>query len=126
MVIWTLNNALGGEIFVPKIPSYRIKEVAEAVGPSCKKIIIGIRPGEKTHEEMITSSDSYTTIDLRNYYAILPSDKTTKTQYIKEKIVFSTVEQGFSYNSGTNHRFLTVQEIRNLIKQNVEKNFIPT
>ena len=72
MVLWSLENALGGELFVPKIPSYRITDVAEAVGPSCKKPIIGIRPGEKIHEEMITESDSFTTIDLGPYYAILP------------------------------------------------------
>ena len=71
MVIWALVNALGGEVFVPKIPSYRITDVAEAIGPNCKKPIIGIRPGEKIHEEMITSSDSFTTIDLGEYYAIL-------------------------------------------------------
>ena len=74
MVFWSLENAMGGEIFVPKIPSYRITDVAEAIGPSCKKKITGIRPGEKIHEEMITQSDSSTTIDLGAYYAILPSD----------------------------------------------------
>ena len=74
MVLWSLENALGGEIFVPKIPSYGITDVAEAIGPSCEKPIIGIRPGEKIHEEMITESDSVSTIDLGNYYALLPSD----------------------------------------------------
>ena len=73
MVIWGLNNGLGGELFVPKIPSYRIVD-AEAIGPTCEKPIIGIRPGEKIHEEMITSSDSFSTLDLGKYYAILPSD----------------------------------------------------
>ena len=75
MVFWTLFNALGGEIFVPKIPSYRILDVANAIGPNCKKSFIGIRPGEKIHEEMITVSDSTSTIDLGKYYAILPSDR---------------------------------------------------
>ena len=74
MVLWSLENALGGELFVPRIPSYRIMDVAEAVGPNCEKPIVGIRPGEKIHEEMITESDSFTTIDLGSYYAILPSD----------------------------------------------------
>ena len=76
MVMWTLQNAQGGEIYVPKIPSYRIVDVAEAIGPNCKKEIIGIRPGEKLHEEMITTADSFTTYDLGEYYAILPADKT--------------------------------------------------
>ena len=74
MVLWALENALGGEVFVPKIPSYKITDVAEAIGPGCEKPITGIRPGEKIHEEMITASDSFTTIDLGSYYAILPSD----------------------------------------------------
>ena len=70
MVKWALKNAIGGEVFVPKIPSYRVIDQAEAIGPSCKKEIVGIRPGEKLHEEMITSSDSFTTIDLGRYFAI--------------------------------------------------------
>ena len=74
MVFWALENNLGGELFVPKIPSYRITDLAEAIGPNCQKPIIGIRPGEKIHEEMITASDSFTTVDLGKYYAILPSD----------------------------------------------------
>jgi UDP-N-acetylglucosamine 4,6-dehydratase len=72
MVLWAMENTIGGELLVPKIPSYRILDVAEAIGPSCKKPIIGLRPGEKLHEEMITSSDSFTTVDLGAYYAILP------------------------------------------------------
>ena len=75
MVIWALDNAFGGELFVPKIPSYRISDVAEAISPSCEKLIVGIRPGEKIHEDMITASDSINTIDLGNYHAILPSDR---------------------------------------------------
>ena len=83
MVMWTLQNAQGGEIYVPKIPSYRIEDVAEAIGPNCTKEIIGIRPGEKLHEEMITTADSFTTYDLGKYYAILPADKKIE-QYKKE------------------------------------------
>ena len=71
MVLWALENALGGELFVPKIPSYRITDVAEAIGPGCEKTIVGIRPGEKIHEEMITASDSFSTVDLGPYFAIL-------------------------------------------------------
>jgi UDP-N-acetylglucosamine 4,6-dehydratase (inverting) len=73
MVLWALENALGGEIFVPKIPSYLITDLATAIGPECEQRVVGIRPGEKIHEEMITTSDSLNTIDLGPYYAILPT-----------------------------------------------------
>ena len=72
MVMWALNNSIGGEILVPKIPSYRVVDLAEAIGPSCKKEYIGIRPGEKLHEEMITTADSYSTFDIDKYFAIFP------------------------------------------------------
>jgi UDP-N-acetylglucosamine 4,6-dehydratase len=72
MVLWALENAEGGEVFVPKIPSYRILDVAMAIGPECRHEVTGVRPGEKIHEEMITSSDSLNTVDLGSYYAILP------------------------------------------------------
>ena len=111
-----------GELFVPKMPSYRITDVAEAVGPNCKKEIIGVRPGEKIHEEMITSSDSISTIDLGKYYAILPSDRSVHRIYDDLKIKYSDVPQGFEYNSGENEEFLTVEEIRNLIKENIDSN----
>ena len=72
MVSFAINNSIGGEILVPKIPSYRILDLAEAIGPNCSKEYIGLRPGEKIHEEMITCSDSLSTIDMGNYFAILP------------------------------------------------------
>ena len=125
MVFWALDHALGGELFVPKIPSYRITDVAEAIGPSCKKPIIGIRPGEKIHEEMITVSDSYSTIDLGNYYAILPSDGSIQRLYADAGLVTTSVEPGFAYNSGTNSDFLSVQDIRDLIRQHLDPTFSP-
>ena len=125
MVIWALDNALGGEVFVPKIPSYRIIDVASAIGPRCKREIVGIRPGEKIHEEMITSSDSYTTIDLGKYFAILSSDGSTRKEYIKHRKTFETVADGYSYNSGNNAEFLSVEQIQKLIKENVNENFAP-
>jgi len=73
MVLWAIEHAWGGEILVPKIPSYRIVDVAEAVAPGCRQEVVGIRPGEKIHEEMITASDSFNTVDLGRYYAILPT-----------------------------------------------------
>ncbi len=125
MVLYSLENAIGGEILVPKIPSYKIIDVAEAIGPSCRKPVIGIRPGEKIHEEMITSADSFTTYDLESYYAILPSDGRTKAKYERQGKKLDPVPEGFAYNSGTNPQFLTVQQIRDAIKQNVDSAFTP-
>jgi UDP-N-acetylglucosamine 4,6-dehydratase len=125
MVLWALEHALGGELFVPKIPSYRITDVAEAIGPSCEKPITGIRPGEKIHEEMITASDSFTTIDLGAYYAILPSDGKLLSRYQHEGRQFNAVEQGFAYNSGSNPEFLSVEQLRELISEHVEPQFKP-
>ena len=125
MVLWVLENSLGGELFVPKIPSYRITDVAEAIGPSCEKPVTGIRPGEKIHEEMITSSDSFTTIDLGNYYAILPSDGRVQKRYLEAGISSETVATGFAYNSGSNPEFLSVEQLRALIREHVDPAFQP-
>ena len=119
MVLWALENAHGGEIFVPKIPSYRITDVAKAVDPECELRIVGIRPGEKVHEEMITASDSFNTIDLGPYYAILPSAADHLPEDYLEKSGGTRVAQGFAYNSGTNPDFLTVEELRGLISRHV-------
>ena len=125
MVLWSLENALGGELFVPKIPSYRIIDVAEAIGPSCEKPIIGIRPGEKIHEEMITSSDSFTTIDFGAYYAILPSDGRVQRSYSAAGIGISSVPLGFAYDSGSNPEFLSVEQLRALIRKHIDPAFVP-
>ncbi|WP_411870124.1 UDP-N-acetylglucosamine 4,6-dehydratase (inverting) [Vulcanococcus limneticus] len=125
MVLWTLENALGGELLVPKIPSYRITDVAEAIGPSCEKPITGIRPGEKIHEEMITASDSFTTIDLGAYYAILPSDGRVLQRYQEAGISNTAVPPGFAYNSGSNPEFLSVEQLRALIREHVDPAFVP-
>lgn len=116
MVIWALENAFGGEIFVPKIPSYRISDVAIAIGPDCQHPIVGIRPGEKIHEEMITQSDSFNTVDLGRYFAILPSAGEHTPQEYAAKKSGQPVAPGFSYNSGSNDRFLTVAELRELMR----------
>ncbi len=120
MVLWALENAHGGEIFVPKIPSYRITDVAEAVAPECEQKIVGIRPGEKIHEEMITSSDSLNTIDLGPYYAILPSTTEFLSENYLEKRGGTRVEPGFCYESGSNPDFLSVEELRALIRKHVD------
>ena len=125
MVLWSLENAYGGELFVPKIPSYRITDVAMAIGPNCDRPIVGIRPGEKIHEEMITASDSFSTVDLGNYFAILPSDGSVERVYDDEGKSYSRVPQGFAYNSSNNPDFLDVDEIRSLIRKYVMLNFQP-
>jgi len=125
MVRWSIMNSLGGEILVPKIPSYRIMDVAEAIGPSCKKVVTGVRPGEKIHEEMITSSDSFNTYEIGDYYAILPNHGSRLAAHLDSGIVLSKVEEGFTYNSGTNPDFLTVEELRKLIRENVDRDFEP-
>lgn len=120
MVLWALQNARGGEIFVPKIPSYRITDVANAIGPECSHPVVGIRPGEKIHEEMITASDSFNTVDLGRYYAILSqSGRLTKESYCEETNA-TPVDLGFAYNSGSNPEFLTVEQIRKLICQYID------
>jgi UDP-N-acetylglucosamine 4,6-dehydratase/5-epimerase len=115
MVLWAIENAWGGEIFVPKIPSYRVVDVATAVDAHCEQRIIGVRPGEKIHEEMITASDSLNTVDMGRYFAILPSGgRYSMDTYCKEWGA-TPVEPGFSYNSGSNPDFLTVAQLRELI-----------
>lgn len=123
MVLWALDNAHGGEIFVPKIPSYRIMDVAQAIGPDCEHPIVGIRPGEKIHEEMITASDSFNTVDLGRYFAILPMAAKYTREHYCENNGCHPVEPGFAYNSGTNPDFLTVDQIRTLIREELDPAF---
>jgi UDP-N-acetylglucosamine 4,6-dehydratase len=119
IVLWALENAQGGEIFVPKIPSYRITDLARAIGPECEHRIVGVRPGEKIHEEMITSSDSYNTVDLGRYYAILsPSTGYSVESYCAEH-GGKPVPPGYAYNSGKNPIFLSVDQLRDLIETHV-------
>lgn len=122
MVLWAAEHSLGGEIFVPKIPSYRILDVAQAIAPECETPVIGIRPGEKIHEEMITASDSFNTLDLGDYYAILPSAGEHSPEAYLQVRGGSRVAPGFSYNSGSNDTFLSIDELRRLIREHVDPN----
>lgn len=122
MVLWAIANGWGGEIFVPKIPSYRITDVAAAICPECEQVDVGIRPGEKIHEEMITASDSYTTVDLGKYYAILPINKRYSVEDYCQATGARQVPIGMSYNSGDNDQFLTVEELRSLIQTHIDSN----
>lgn len=123
MVFNAIDQAWGGEIFVPKIPSYRITDVATAIAPDCRQEVVGIRPGEKLHEEMITISDSFNTVDLGKYYAILPQQPVFNLDQYIAKLKATPVPQGFSYNSGSNDQWETVESLRQLIKKHVDPTF---
>ena len=118
MVLFALKNAWGGELFVPKIPSYNILDLAKAIDSSCKIKVIGIRPGEKIHEEMISSSDSYNTYDIGKYFVILPTITTWKTSDFINKFNAKKVSEGFNYNSKQNSNFLSVSQLESLIYKN--------
>ena len=117
VALYTLDNAWGGEILIPKIPSYRIIDVANAISPECEKRVTGIRPGEKIHEEMITSSDSYNTYDMGKYFAILPTSPKWHVDEWAKAFNAKKVPEGFSYNSRENEIFLSVDEIRKCIDE---------
>lgn len=119
MVLWALEHAEGGELLVPKIPSYRICDVAAAIAPDAHQEIVGIRPGEKIHEEMITTSDSANTVDMGAYYAILPTWAQYSIDDYCKRANAVPVGAGFFYNSGTNPDFLAVEQLRALIEKDV-------
>ena len=123
MVFDAIEKAWGGELFVPKIPSYKIIDVATAIGPDCRQDEVGIRPGEKLHEEMITVSDAINTYDIGKYYAILPQE----TIFDREKFInhfkARLVDPDFSYNSGNNEEWETIESLRELVKIHVDPNF---
>jgi len=123
MVLHAIEHAWGGELFVPKIPSYKILDIARAVAPNCRTDMIGIRAGEKIHEEMITETDSLNTFDCGKYYVINPTVPIWKESDWITHFKAKRVEPGFKYNSGANNEWLTVEEIRNLIKQHVDPTF---
>ncbi len=123
LVISAFDKTVGGEIFVPKIPSYRITDVAEAIGPQCEHPVVGIRPGEKLHEEMITSSDSFYTVDFGDEFAILSPSSAISVQEYCERTGAKPVMPGMCYDSQKNSEFLTVDELRSLITQHVDPDF---
>ncbi len=123
MVLRAIAEAQGGEIFVPKIPSYRILDVAEAIAPSCRREIVGIRPGEKIHEEMITTSDALCTLDLGHIFAILPAG-VSLAEYASAN-GGKPVPEGFHYNSAENTDWLTVAQLRDLIRLQLDASFQP-
>lgn len=124
LVMYAIGHHLGGEIFVPKIPSYHITDVATAIAPTLPQVEVGIRPGEKLHEEMITVTDALNTIDLGQYYAILPavSFKHSREDYLQHHQAIP-VPEGFHYSSDQNEEWETVETLLAKIKQYVDPNF---
>ena len=123
MVMHAIKNSWGGEIFIPKIPSYKITDIAKAIAPNCEIEIIGVRPGEKIHEEMITSSDAFHTYDLGKYFTILPSLPNFNLKEFISTFKAKKVPEGFNYDSGSNSEWETVDTLRALIKEHVDANF---
>jgi UDP-N-acetylglucosamine 4,6-dehydratase/5-epimerase len=123
MVLHAIESSWGGELFVPKIPSYKVVDIAEAVAPTCKLEFIGVRPGEKIHEEMITETDSLNTFDCGKYFVILPTKTAFNLSLWIEKFKAVRVSEGFRYNSGENSAWLSVPEIRKLVREHVDPGF---
>ncbi|MCP3177552.1 UDP-N-acetylglucosamine 4,6-dehydratase (inverting) [Desulfuromonas sp. KJ2020] len=123
LVLKALEIMWGGEIFVPKIPSYRITDVAEAIGPNCRQEIVGIRPGEKLHEEMVTETDAINTIEFKDYFVILPAMRLWDVDAFIKSFDGKRCLAGFAYNSGTNTDWLDVGQLRELIRQHVDPSF---
>lgn len=123
LVLYALENMWGGEIFVPKIPSYRILDIAEAIAPACRKQIVGIRPGEKLHEEMVTSTDALNTVEFSKYFVILPSIGLWDVNCFLKEFTGKMCPDGFSYNSGDNTQWLSPEDIRTLIKTHIDADF---
>ncbi len=118
MVLWTIKNSLGGEIYVPKIPSFKIIDLAKIMSPSSKIKHIGIRKGEKIDEELITPSDSFMTYDLGNYYAIIADDGLKNIKNFKRKFkTFKRIKETFSYNSKNNQNFLRGGKLKKYLKK---------
>lgn len=126
-VLRSIERTWGGEIFVPKIPSYNLMELAKAAAPDCEIDIVGTRPGEKLHEEMITSTDAPNTLEFEDYFVITPSwwadplwdvDKYLKTFNGKR------VSNDFRYHSGNNSDWLDIETLRSQIKSDIDPSFM--
>ncbi|MEW5796624.1 MAG: UDP-N-acetylglucosamine 4,6-dehydratase (inverting) [Candidatus Zixiibacteriota bacterium] len=122
LVLYALTHMWGGEIFVPKIPSYRILDLAEAIAPGCPREIVGIRAGEKLHEEMITETDALNTLEFKDHYVILPSMKLWDIDRYMEAFEGRYCQPGFRYCSGINTEWLSVDDLRRLIRRHVDNN----
>ena len=121
MVFDALEKSWGGELFVPKIPSYKIVDVATAIGSDCIQEEVGIRPGEKLHEQMISSEDSLSTFEYSDYYKILPmiNEWAKDNLRIKEG---KKVPEGFVYSSDKNSEWMTKSDLQKWI--DINQNYI--
>ena len=115
-ILESIAESRGGEIFVPRIPSYRLKDLAEAIAPDCRREIVGIRPGEKLHEDLITRSDSANTVEFDDHFAILPFRSDDGFESFAGSGKGCRVAEDFSYSSDRNPEFLSVQALRDLIE----------
>ena len=121
--MWSISNSFGGEIIIPKIPSYKITDLAKAINPKAKIKFLGIRPGEKLHEEMISNAESLNTIEIKDKFIILPNftdpphfyETQNIMSYYKKKFISKKNKKIFSYNSGSNKNFLTIKELKKII-----------
>jgi UDP-N-acetylglucosamine 4,6-dehydratase/5-epimerase len=125
LVMHALLHANGGELYVPKLASYKVTDMAEAIAPSARQEIVGIRPGEKLHEEMITETDAVNTLEFSNHYVICPSGVRWKKGELAASRQGTEVPFGFRYNSGTNTEWLSVDALREQIRKNVDPLFQP-
>ncbi|SYZ74703.1 UDP-N-acetylglucosamine 4,6-dehydratase (inverting) [Candidatus Zixiibacteriota bacterium] len=123
LVLFAIVHMWGGEIFVPKIPSYKIVDLATAVAPECRQVLVGIRPGEKVHEEMITETDALNTLQFKNYFVILPSTRLWDVESFRKAFYGEFCPDGFHYSSGTNTEWLDIERLRELIRRHIDPEF---
>ncbi len=115
LVFDSIQKSFGSEIIIPKLRSFKITDLAKSINIKNKIKLVGLRPGEKIHEQMISSSDSFSTLETRNFYVILPPENKDVFKYYKKKYKAKAVKQGFEYSSGNNGKFLTIKEIKKII-----------
>jgi UDP-N-acetylglucosamine 4,6-dehydratase (inverting) len=120
LVTFAVNNCKGGEIIIPKIPSYRITDLVKAIAPHAETKIVGIRPGEKLNESLITTNESRYTWDIGKYYVVIPPNIYSDCKFNLKIFKTKKVPDGFSYTSDKNNKFLTVNEIKALIKKHLK------
>ena len=123
LVISSLKDKIGSQIIVPKIPSYRITDLAQAISSKAKIEVVGIRQGEKLHEEMINKNDAPSTLDMGAYYAIFPSSEHISYKHYLENNLGKPVDEDFKYSSDENKKFLTVSELSELVADFKKKIF---
>ena len=120
MVLWSIENNIGGEIFVPKLPSYKILDLAKSIDQKCKIKVVGIRPGEKIEEHLITTAESLSCYDMGKFYSILGAKDDKIDSYYKKH--YQKVKKGFSYSSSSNSKFLKINDLKKIVSEFSKKN----